>query len=423
MWYKKTINGVFTLFKGNIWTQLIPVLFSPILTRIFSPSDFGIFAIYVSLVSILAIFATAKYESAIVLTKSTKEAISILSLILLIASIVLIFSVVLIMLNIESLSRIFSFNEASYILYFIPITVFLIACYQALNFYANKCEKYTSISFSMVLATLSSSFFNVIVGFLTSGGATVMIVSNILMRVVSITLLVKSKSKRLYLQIRSIKWHDILNSAKKYKEFPLYTLPQSFVYQGSTQMPVLFIANLFSTTILGYFNIAYRIITIPISIATNSLGRVYFQQASKMYAGNKQDLYKYTVQISLGLLILSCSVGYILYEYLPSIFAFVFGETWREAGYIAQYLLVYIVLAFAISPVSQLYFVAKRNNFYLKWELFRFLSIGFFFIIYYMFFPFDYNQLFYYFAFIQLVCYIIVSIPIIYKHSFLWKEV
>ena len=71
-------RNVLTLMTGTSIAQAIPIAISPILTRIYTPDDFGIFALYMSIASIIAVIATGRYELAMMLPKKDSDAINIL---------------------------------------------------------------------------------------------------------------------------------------------------------------------------------------------------------------------------------------------------------------------------------------------------------------------------------------------------------
>ena len=73
-------KNVLTLMTGSTIAQVLPIVFTPILTRLYSPEEFGVFAFYISLVTFLIVFSSGRYEQAIVLPKTDKQAINILSL-------------------------------------------------------------------------------------------------------------------------------------------------------------------------------------------------------------------------------------------------------------------------------------------------------------------------------------------------------
>ena len=68
----KFVINVVTLMTGTIISQAIMLGVSPILTRIYSPTEFGLFAIYMSIVSLFSVIATGRYEMS-VLWKAQKR--------------------------------------------------------------------------------------------------------------------------------------------------------------------------------------------------------------------------------------------------------------------------------------------------------------------------------------------------------------
>ena len=54
------------LVSGTVLAQLIPILLQPILRRIYTPEQFGLFAVYSSIFSMLVVVAAGKYETTIV---------------------------------------------------------------------------------------------------------------------------------------------------------------------------------------------------------------------------------------------------------------------------------------------------------------------------------------------------------------------
>ena len=73
-------RNVLTLMTGTTIAQAIPIAISPILTRIYAPEDFGMFALYMSVASIISVIATGRYELAIMLPKKDEDAVNIVAL-------------------------------------------------------------------------------------------------------------------------------------------------------------------------------------------------------------------------------------------------------------------------------------------------------------------------------------------------------
>ena len=70
-------RNVLTLMTGTSIAQAIPIAISPILTRIYTPEDFGVFALYMAIATVVSVIATGRYETAIMLPKKDSEAINL----------------------------------------------------------------------------------------------------------------------------------------------------------------------------------------------------------------------------------------------------------------------------------------------------------------------------------------------------------
>ena len=91
-------KNIITLVTGTTLAQAIPIAISPILTRLYSPEDFGVFAIYFSASMVLSVFATGKYEMAITLPKDKEQSRHLVQLSVFIATLLSLFLLILILL-------------------------------------------------------------------------------------------------------------------------------------------------------------------------------------------------------------------------------------------------------------------------------------------------------------------------------------
>jgi O-antigen/teichoic acid export membrane protein len=70
-------RNALTLVSGTAIAQAILVLISPILTRLYSPADFGDLALFISITSIIGVIANGRYELAIMLPEKDEDAINV----------------------------------------------------------------------------------------------------------------------------------------------------------------------------------------------------------------------------------------------------------------------------------------------------------------------------------------------------------
>jgi len=144
-------RNVLTLMTGTTIAQAIPIAISPILTRIYTPEDFGVFALYMSIASIVAVVATGRYELAIMLPKKDEDALNIIALSMIIAFFVSFITFLIVFLFNAQITSLLGNPEISNWLYFIPITVLLTGIYQSFNYWSNRKKQYRRLATSRVI--------------------------------------------------------------------------------------------------------------------------------------------------------------------------------------------------------------------------------------------------------------------------------
>ena len=82
------LKNIITLMTGTTIAQAMPIAISPILTRLYSPEDFGVFGLYMAIASIASVFVSGRYELAIMLPKSDDDALNIVFLSLTLSSVI-----------------------------------------------------------------------------------------------------------------------------------------------------------------------------------------------------------------------------------------------------------------------------------------------------------------------------------------------
>ncbi|MBC8485920.1 MAG: oligosaccharide flippase family protein, partial [Bacteroidetes bacterium] len=279
------VHHTFTLVTGTAIAQLISVIVSPILTRLYTPEDFGILALFISASSIAAVFVTFRYEMAVVLPKEDREAVNILFLSLLITFAISILLLICVILFNKEISLLLGNDSISVWLYFIPASVMLTGLYQTFNYWCNRKKRFKNISASRVSDSFSKSSANLIFGYLriTPGG---LIIGRLIGQLFSTSALLIHNLKEIISLRHFYSKHIIKSQAKKYKDFPFYSLPTSLLDVFSIQIPIVIIVHLFSNYYVGLYSFAFRMLSIPISLIGVSVGQVFYQKFTELYNSN-----------------------------------------------------------------------------------------------------------------------------------------
>jgi len=352
-------KNVLTLMTGTTISQAIPLAATPILTRIYTPEDFGVLALFSSITAILGLLATGKYEMAILLPKDDKDALNIVYLSVILSAIFSIILFTIVFLFNYEITVLLNEPKISNWLYFVPISVLFIGIYNALNLYNVRYKNFKGVSFSLISKSSGLSITQIGVGLFKSG-AFGLVLGQVISFFSGNVILLKSITKR-YSIIKTFSIQSINQVSKTYIRFPKFTLPGNLMNSISLNALNFFISNIFSTYILGQYSLASRMLGVPSRVFGNSISQVYFQKisASKNEDKNVLSIFNKTLK---RLTFISLPIFLILFFIAEPIFDFVFGEEWRIAGTYAKIILPMSAVRFISSALSPTLHVFERQD-------------------------------------------------------------
>ena len=351
-------RNLLTLMTGTTIAQAIPIAISPILTRIYAPGDFGLYALFVAITSILGSVANGRYELAVMLPEKDEDAVTLLALGFIISSTLSLIVLTLVILLNETFVGYLGNDEIGFWLYFVPITIFLTGLWNVLNYYNNRNKNYKNLRDAYILKSIVSAVVNLVVGFL-KGGATGLVSGEILSRIFANYSLLKN-SLMIRQNISHVTKEKMIFMAKRYKNFPMISLPSSFI---NTLYPHLFsvlLSSLYNLSVLGHYYMAQRVLGIPITLMSASVGQVFFQSGvqERAQTGQARVIFKSTVK---KLIVITTPFFIVLYFVIEDLFAFVFSEDWRTAGTYAKLLIPVFAINSVSSPVSMINTIFERQ--------------------------------------------------------------
>ena len=352
---------VFTLITGTVFSQLITIASTPVLTRLYSPSDFGNFTIFFSAISVLALFSTGRYELGIVLPESNKDATTIVQLACLLS---IVFSISLFFLLVCFSGRVEGeiFQKIHLYRYVIPIAVVIVSFYQIILYYNIRLENYREISFNRLILSTLTVVFQIIFGIFSFGSQGI-VIGFILGYLISLFLFLKKSilfsKKSILFSKKSIL--RMISLSKKYSNFPKYELMQSAVDLFHNHGILFAIGYFYSVKDVGLFSLATRIALLPSSVIGGAIANVFFSSASK----NKDHLYSMIGKLIGKMLLLSMFFYIILFATADYIVSFIFGEEWRVSGLLIKSLCFWLFVKFISSPISTVPMIINKQNAFL----------------------------------------------------------
>lgn len=348
-----------TMMSGTLIAQVITIASIPILSRLFTPAQFGVFALFFTSVSIVGFVANGKFDNAIVLPDDDEKANNILRLCVFLSftiSLIMLIVVLVLPLKVYSqlnIAAVFPFR------FLIPLGILIVSISQSFTYWNNRHKNYKRLATGKVSQSLATNTVNVGLGF---GSPSVwgLISGFFAGTFLNLFLLLKKINFSLF----KFQWKKKKSLMREYRNFPIFLAPMLLLNTFSINVLIYLLTYYFDQDTVGQYSQAYKVINYPLMFITASFPIVFYQKINE--AKNKQQLYVKSVwaSIAFGFIIL---LPVMLFG--EAIFSFVLGSQWKIAGHMAAILCPLSIISFACTNVSDVFSVAKKNHILLIWQL------------------------------------------------------
>ena len=357
-----------TLIVGTIVAQLIPILFQPLLRRMYSPEEFGTAALFVTAVGMLVSLANFKYESAVVLPEKDEDAHFIIGGGVLISLLFALVIWVFILFFEATIRQHFELKqgEVNY-LFLIPLSVFFVSSYQCFNFYLIRKKAYKASARNKVYRRGSEAVVQSATGWLRyNQGLLFGSLIGDFVNFIGAFLQIKNQGFRIQKDLQQLKY--IL---KQYWQFPIFHAFPSFLNTISLTLPVFIVHAAFGKAETGQFDLSRLVLSLPMALISTALSQVYLQhQAEKIR--NKQSVASDFWSVSKALFWMSIPLALLLFLFATPLFSFIFGSQWALAGKLTAVLIFGQAIKFIVSPMSSTLVALKEVRFSAIWQLLYF---------------------------------------------------
>ena len=354
------VHNTLILSLATLLAQLIAIIFSPVLSRLFTPNNFGELGKIVAFSSIFVGVASLKYDLAIVLSKSAFETKQLIKV-----SHALIFIISLISIPIYAVTyQVFD----PYILLSIIVIIYFNSVYNLIVNIHTRYKRFKSIAVLKMInkvTTVGTQIGLGAFGLGTFGLIIGQVLGLFLTLVYSSIKSLKTFKKVIFVGRGS--YDEAKPVIKKYYRFPVFSAPQNFLNSLSQNAPILLLDGFFGETMIGLYWFAYRIIQMPIVFISNSIRQTFYQKASVTNPGKK--LTSLFVKSTRTLFLIGLPFIIIGMIILPYLFEFIFGAEWTESGVYGRWLLPWVLFLFINPPAVMLIPILNMQKFNLVYDI------------------------------------------------------
>lgn len=363
------LSSVLILASGTGLGQLIIVLATPILTRLYNPADFGVLTVFVSALALLLAISSLRYDNAIPLPDKQEVAVQLMALAMLIVLGASIAAAVAILFFGDMLVTLLSASQLAPFLWLLPAGLLVGGWYRVLNFWHIRKKHFKRLTQAKIGQSASLAGGQMVMGVL-AWGPFGLVGGYVLGQLTAAVILMRELYGQRSLW-NQIDWAGMKITAKRYKRFPLISSWSALLNSASLQLPPLLFAALFGAAVAGWFGLAQRVAGIPITLIGRSVSQVYLSEASRVHNKSPRAMRRLFWRTASRLFLF---VGLPLIAgglTAPWLFGFIFGQHWRTSGFYIVALLPMFVGQSIVTPLSQTLNILERQDLQLIWDASR----------------------------------------------------
>lgn len=374
---QKLLRGRFarrlTLLSGGTFLgQAILMLSSPLLTRLYTPTEFGALAVFTALTSMLAGIMALRYEFAVPVCRDTDDALAVVAVGGLVVTLLSLLLALVVLIAGKPFADQIGLEGFEQLIWLLPPLLWLWGLSLPLSGWSIRQGSFRLNAASSLGQFASQAVAQLGLG-VAGGGAGALVVGYTMGPVARFALLWPALSRGDRARMRRLSLAHMWKVAREHWRYPVFSSSSSLLQSASQMLPAVFVAALYGPAAAGLFGLTQRIMGAPVRMLGEAASQVFLSEIARVEGPALYRLFTRTALAFLGAGLLG-SLPLILAG--PSLFALVFGEPWRAGGTLVQLLVPIYLARFVVVPVSQTLNVMGKQHLHLTASILNMLALG-----------------------------------------------
>lgn len=340
-------KNIFVVMAGTGIAQIISVGLSPIISRLFTPSNFGVAGSFEAIAGIIAAGVTLEYSQAIMLPKEKGDALGLLAVSFSCTAGITFLTLLFCLVAPGTVNGLMK-THGVWPLALLVLATLVSGLNYACQAWAVRAKAFKQTSASQVIRSLSGKGASIGFGFLRFG-APGLIISNILGNIAASINIARVLWPSLPALKKQARRDTMARLAREYRDFPMYSASQNIINAISGGLPVLLLTRFYGLPIAGAYAFAMTVLTFPMGFILSSLRQVLFQKASESHHEGR-NLAALYVKVTATLFAMVLVPTAVILIWGPQLFAWVFGAQWFTAGELSRSLMIWMAVVFCNLP-------------------------------------------------------------------------
>ncbi len=318
----------------------------PVLSRLYSPTDFGMLAVFSSVLLIIAAAACLRYDVAVAIPVRDDDALHLLVLAVSCALGTSALLAVAVAIAPTWISQRLGQPSLAPYLWLLPLGVLLAGAYSALQFWYVRQKRFGLLAKTRIIQSASSAGTQIGLGWGVAANPIGLLLGYVMNTGIACLVL----GGQLLRTAPVISAARVWALAVDYSRFPRYSTLESIANSAAIQIPVIMIAAIAAPAEAGFLMMAMYVMQAPMSLIGTAISQVYVSRAPAVQLEGR--LGPYTADILGGLF--KAGIGPLLATGIlsPILFALIFGSGWQRAGWLVSWMTPWFLLQFLAAPIS-----------------------------------------------------------------------
>lgn len=363
---------LFTLASGTLVGQLLVVASAPLLTRLFTPAEFGLFAVFAAVTAIIAIAACLRLEFGVPVLGDAVDAAALIVGAGVVATLGALLTVLLVLLLGPWLAALVDAEAIGGWLWLVPLAIWIWGLGSLLSYWSLRRGRYRVNGINRMLTLGSQAGAQVGFGFAGIGAPGLMLgyVFGYFVRLGHHVSRLTVEDRRLFAEACTVSrvWRIVRANWR----YPAFAAPSAFLHNACEMLPAVAIAGLYGPAAAGWYALGQRIMSIPVKLLGEAASEVFLGEGRGLRGAALHRFFLRTTVLFVALGVVGV-VPVLLFA--PSVFALMFGPDWFASGVFVQLLAPLYVTRFISHPISQLLNILHRQDLQFIAALINFAAI------------------------------------------------
>lgn len=371
---REFLSAVALLAGGTAAGQLIVILASPFLTRLYTPEEIGLFGLFTGFTAVATVALTLRYETAIPAPRKEATADRLMAL-----SLLLVLPVAVVAsLGLHGLIRydLLGFGALPWYTPFVAFAALvLLGAYGVVRYALLRESRFQPLAQVSLVQNGTRAGSQILLGAL-SFSLPGLLVGEVLGRAAGLGRMVRATWPRLKRAVRRVKGPRLRETAWEHRKYPLFALPSSLVDNLAVYLPIPLIATSYGVAAAGFFALTQRVLSLPLALVGASVADAFHSRAARYAREEPHRVEEFFFRVAGGLLLVGALPALALALFGEPLFTLAFGASWATAGTLATVMAPWVLAILVVSPLSRIVLVLQGQELKLAYDVLALLVNG-----------------------------------------------